>query len=163
MDLGVTRDTPPPPPPGPKFLHFHAVLGKNFSNSVLAPPGLVSPSTKSWIRHWIPLLLLSVLPFPKHSCSNMSVIILVLLVSLVFMKFYMTIIFSLELVTQLSVINVHNLVKLQPKWVPPLCGTAVWKIIAKNEKKKNLIIWNYFISKLKNSINKTCKFINCSL
>ena len=25
-------------PPGPKFLHFHAVFGQNWSNSRLAPP-----------------------------------------------------------------------------------------------------------------------------
>ena len=30
--------------PGPKFLHFHAVFGKNWSNSLLAPPpGLAPP------------------------------------------------------------------------------------------------------------------------
>ena len=40
-------------PPGPKFLHFHAVFGKNWPNNRLAPPlGVSAPSSgKSWIRH----------------------------------------------------------------------------------------------------------------
>ena len=29
------------PPPQPKFLHFHAVFGKNWSNSILASPSRV--------------------------------------------------------------------------------------------------------------------------
>ena len=33
---------------GPKCLHFHAVFGKQWSNSMLA-----SPSGKSWIRHCV--------------------------------------------------------------------------------------------------------------
>ena len=33
-----------PPPSGPKFLHFHAVFGKNWPNNRLAPPpGLAPP------------------------------------------------------------------------------------------------------------------------
>ena len=38
-------------PPGPKFLHFHAFFGKNWSNNRLAPPfGVSAPSSgKSWI------------------------------------------------------------------------------------------------------------------
>ena len=41
------------PPPGPKFLHFHAVFGKNWPNNRLVPPlGVSAPSSgKSWIRH----------------------------------------------------------------------------------------------------------------
>ena len=42
------------PPSVPKFLHFHAVFGKNWPNNRLAPPpfGLSTPSSgKSWIRH----------------------------------------------------------------------------------------------------------------
>ena len=41
------------PPCGPKFLHFHAVSGKNWPNNRLAPPfGVSTPSSgKSWIRH----------------------------------------------------------------------------------------------------------------
>ena len=42
-------------PPGLKFLHFHAVFGKNWPNNRLAPPpfGVSAPSSgKSWIRHW---------------------------------------------------------------------------------------------------------------
>ena len=35
--------------PNPKFIHFHAVFGKNWPNNRLAPP----PSGKSWIRHCI--------------------------------------------------------------------------------------------------------------
>ena len=31
------------PPPGPKFLYFHAVLGENWSNSVLTPPLELAP------------------------------------------------------------------------------------------------------------------------
>ena len=48
---GGARDVPPP---GPKFLHFHAVFGKNWPNNRLAPPfGVSAPSSgKSWIRHW---------------------------------------------------------------------------------------------------------------
>ena len=51
---GGTRDARPPP--GPKFLHFHAVFGKNWPNNRLAPPpfGVSAPSSgKSWIRHCI--------------------------------------------------------------------------------------------------------------
>ena len=33
VDQGCARDVPPP---RPKFLHFHAVLRKNWSNSMLA-------------------------------------------------------------------------------------------------------------------------------
>ena len=42
-------------PSGPKFLHFHAVFGKNWPNNRLAPPfGLSAPSSgKSWICHWL--------------------------------------------------------------------------------------------------------------
>ena len=42
------------PPPGPRFLHFHAVFGKNWPNNKLPlPSGVGAPSSgKSWIRHW---------------------------------------------------------------------------------------------------------------
>ena len=33
----------PPFPAGPKFHHFHAVLGENWSNSTLAPPQGLAP------------------------------------------------------------------------------------------------------------------------
>ena len=39
---GGVRDARPPS--GPKFLHFHAVFGKNWPNNRLAPPlGLAPP------------------------------------------------------------------------------------------------------------------------
>ena len=42
VDLGGTGGVPPPS--GQKFLRFHAVFGKNWSNSILAPPlGLAPP------------------------------------------------------------------------------------------------------------------------
>ena len=49
---GGARDTRPLPS-GPKFLHFHAVFGKNWPNNRLVPPFRISaPSSgKSWIRH----------------------------------------------------------------------------------------------------------------
>ena len=55
------------PPSGSNFLHFHAVFGKNWSNSMLAPPPLglaPPPSGKSWIRHcqvlhWLQVSFLS--------------------------------------------------------------------------------------------------------
>ena len=38
--------------PGPKFLNFHAVFGKNFPNSTLAPTHSVAGVPgESWIRH----------------------------------------------------------------------------------------------------------------
>ena len=44
-DLRGGREGRAPPPSGPKFLHFHAVFGKNWPNNRLAPPplGLVPP------------------------------------------------------------------------------------------------------------------------
>ena len=43
VDLRGARGTRAPP--GPKFLHFHAVFGKNWPNNRLAPPplGLAPP------------------------------------------------------------------------------------------------------------------------
>ena len=35
----------PSRPPGPKFLHFHAVFGKNWPNNRLAPPPLGNPGS----------------------------------------------------------------------------------------------------------------------
>ena len=46
-DLGA-RGTPPS---GAKFLHYHTVFGKNWSNNRLAPPWVGAPSGKSWIHH----------------------------------------------------------------------------------------------------------------
>ena len=47
---------------GPKFLHFHAVFGKNWPNNRLAPPfGVSAPSSgKSWIRHCVGLLIVNI-------------------------------------------------------------------------------------------------------
>ena len=28
---------------GPKFLHFHVIFGENWSNNILAPPGIGAP------------------------------------------------------------------------------------------------------------------------
>ena len=40
-------------PSRPKFLHFHGVIGKYWSNSMLAPStGVEAPSGKSWTRYW---------------------------------------------------------------------------------------------------------------
>ena len=48
------------PPPAPKFLHFHATLGTNWSNSMLVPPPSGKPPLTSntlsckhlnWITH----------------------------------------------------------------------------------------------------------------
>ena len=47
------RGTKDVPPSVPKFLHFHAVFGKNWPNNRLALPpfGISAPSSeKSWIR-----------------------------------------------------------------------------------------------------------------
>ena len=52
-------------PSGPKFLHFHAVFGKNWPNNRLPPPfGISTPSSgKSWIGHWIQ-------PCKTHVCLH---------------------------------------------------------------------------------------------
>ena len=56
-------------PPGPKFLHFHAVFGKNWPNNRLAPPpGLGAPSSgKSWIRHCLCHFLGQILLVARYS------------------------------------------------------------------------------------------------
>ena len=56
---------------GPKFLHFHAVFGKNWPNNRLAPNpfGVSAPSSgKSWIHHW------SVLVWPMQLSRQWPVI-----------------------------------------------------------------------------------------
>ena len=46
MIIGGSREREGPSPSEPEFLHFHAIFGKNWSNSMLAPPppsGLAPP------------------------------------------------------------------------------------------------------------------------
>ena len=65
-------------PPGPKFLHFHAVFGKNWPNNRLTPPpfGLAPPplgNPGSATAKWLESRLLNVISDPGDSLREVVI------------------------------------------------------------------------------------------